>query len=362
MEGAPRKYLPEIDAVRGIAIACLVLTHTAAYFIFNDRVNWLVRGAVYTDILTSFVVPAFVIISGIVLMRRHSLVERIWKFYQGRMASVIPQYLTFSTLYVIIDVLYLGFALSFTIIGYYFAGGAYYHLWFFVLLIQLYLIYPFLASAYRRFASKIGYILVVLLVFQIVYNLTLLWLCDASGDPTVQRLLFRRTFPSYIFYFVFGMYVGANYESFLERIRRLNPVPILLGIIGLSALMTFNWLSLISVPEDFNNLSYMSLWADKVIEPFLFVMTFLLVLKVAGSIRAAPSKIFFALGKESFGIFLIHPAFMLLTIELLALITVSPGNLIFYPLTFIITLTLSYATIRAIRAVPGSKWVIGQAR
>jgi peptidoglycan/LPS O-acetylase OafA/YrhL len=354
----------EIDYIRGIAILCLVLTHTMAFFALIDHFNAVVLSAMYLDVLVSFVVPVFIIVSGMVLMGNYPIVYDRWKFFKRRFFSVVPQYLVFSTLYIAITVFIIGTNLSLVYISYYYlTGSAYYHLWFFVLLMEFYILYPFLAKAYEWVNTTLGikYVLAGLIAIQIIWNILILYMCDYTEIVAVKHLLFRRTFPSYIFYFVFGMYIAVNREKFTLWVRKLNPLSIIVAALLLAAIISYNWFIHIDNPTGFDMLPYMTFWVDKVAEPFLFTACFILIFRAADfMIRRNFGHMFKKLGKESFGIFLIHPLFMLLGFEIIGMFELTPDSSIFYLLMFTFTLTLSYMTIKAVRAIPGSDWVIGR--
>jgi membrane-bound acyltransferase YfiQ involved in biofilm formation len=65
------------------------------------------------------------------------------------------------------------------------------------------------------------------------------------------------------------------------------------------------------------------------------------------------------LGNYSFGLFLIHIIYMYVGSELLTLLHMSPQQLCFYPLLFIIMLSLSLLTMEALAHVSWGHYFIG---
>jgi surface polysaccharide O-acyltransferase-like enzyme len=105
------------------------------------------------------------------------------------------------------------------------------HLWFVVLIIQLYLLYPLLVKFYNRFTRENSavYILSFLLLAQIGYGLLIL----NGGIPAapapytalaglrtllVQLVTTYSRFLSYTFYFVLGFFIAEHYGAIKQRI------------------------------------------------------------------------------------------------------------------------------------------------
>ena len=124
----------------------------------------------------------------------------------------------------------------------YLTGGAYYHLWFFVLIIQLYLLYPLISKIYIYFENKNNVALFLILVFIIGIIGRFFFGEDFLFPNSTQ-------FISYLFYFVFGMFMKSNYESiklksFLRNYSFCLFILLLLGtilIIGDSANGSFSY-------------------------------------------------------------------------------------------------------------------------
>ncbi len=363
--------------MRGFAILAVILIHTSAYYKYFDFVNGLAIGNILADTLAQVANPLFIVISGLVLSLNYRGQFSLKTFYNKRFMSIIPQYVFFSLFYLLLIFLVTGQAASILdIVVDLLTGNAYSHLWFFVLIIQFYLLYPLLLKVYD-YAEKKSSILALLglcLVAQILWAiLGLVTLSALPGDSflyTFINSLFARLFVLYIFYFMLGMYAGKNFGSLKARVSSLSlrATGIALGLICLlTAFQTGVTASGILIYGNYDFIAPMFLLLNKIPGPVLYLLEFLILFKVAISIAADTpvpgvkklSGIFRSLGKYSFGIYLIHPFFMFLLIRTLRSIGITYVNAEFYLLMFGLTALVSYASVLAISYLPFSGLVIG---
>lgn len=362
------KHLFEIDILRGIVVIALIIYHTAMYYMDVEKINWTVQGAIYVHTLTSFIVPVFIIISGLVLGRKYLNVQRIGNFYNKRLTSVVPQYIIISSLFIAMKVIFLGVAVSLTGFAfYYLTGSAHFHLWYFVLIIELYLLYPIIVSVYNYLETKIKieYVLATLLIFQIIWNISSLYLIDTTQIEIIRQVILNRVIPvpSYIFYFVLGLYIGRNYRYCIQKIRNANTFIWLLLISIISVFITFNKLLHMNNLTNMDSIPHMIFWSHMILEPIMFIAIFILAMKYSHNLtRNNGNPMLSSLGKESFGIYLIHPLFLFIGIMLFEYVNIGPAIWLFYPIIFAFTIIMSYLAIIIIRYMPGNKWIIGDAR
>ncbi|MFC1848272.1 acyltransferase family protein [Chloroflexota bacterium] len=98
------------------------------------------------------------------------------------------------------------------------------------------------------------------------------------------------------------------------------------------------------------------------VSPLLHVLTFILCLRVLDYLILKKSAItlsLYSLGKYSFGIYLIHYAFIVLSAEVLEYAGILNHNWSYYPIVFITTTALSYISARIISYLPYSQIIIG---
>lgn len=149
------RYFEEIIVLRAFAILAVISIHVSAYFTYMSTLTALTVLYMSIDVFSSFAVPLFVFVSGFVLYNKYSGDIDLKSFYIKRLKSVLPQYLVFSTFY--LGVTYIGGIVLdksinldvLHIVYRYLTGGCFYHLWFFVLILQLYLLYPAIVRLYN---------------------------------------------------------------------------------------------------------------------------------------------------------------------------------------------------------------------
>ncbi len=157
------EYFPEIVYLRALAILAVISIHVSTVFYEMDGTGFLafLYMSVYT--FSDVAVPLFICISGFVLYNRYRGSYSLQKFYTKRFLAVVPQYTIFSLfaiLFVYTGSLYLGQGLefylrliSFTSTG---TGDTFYYFWFFILIIQLYILYPLLEKMFTNHCRKTG--------------------------------------------------------------------------------------------------------------------------------------------------------------------------------------------------------------
>lgn len=118
------------------------------------------------------------------------------------------------------------------------------YLWFVVIIIQLYLLYPLLVKIYNRRARENSpiYVLSLLLLVQIGYgllltNANLLWFSAASSGNiisaafSIQLVLTYSRFLLHVFYFVFGFFIAEHYGTMKQRIAKISIKNISLAVL-----------------------------------------------------------------------------------------------------------------------------------
>jgi surface polysaccharide O-acyltransferase-like enzyme len=115
---------------------------------------------VIIDVFSHFAVPSFIFISGFVLSHNYNGPFSKKLFYKKRAKSILPQYMIFSIFYIIFDILLSSLNVnvySVSILKVIFdllTANSYYHLWFFALIIQFYMFYPYLIEIYNKFVTN----------------------------------------------------------------------------------------------------------------------------------------------------------------------------------------------------------------
>ncbi|MGG4128042.1 acyltransferase [Paenibacillus illinoisensis] len=234
----PRKErIAEIESLRGIAFAAVVLQHSIAHFSLVPEAG-LEDGVLLAILLmaSKFAVPLFIFITGMVLFYNTGEQLKYGRFMQKRLTDVIAPYVVWSLVYFALtpqgwagiswqDLPELGLKLL--------TGKTTSHFWYIIMLIQFYLLFPLFLKAvryvYNRYDSRGR--LVAVLITGAVY----LVLADQLGN--IARVMERlnipvltdvfttyadRNFLYFFFYFVLGAAAGLSVKSWNMWIHRLR--------------------------------------------------------------------------------------------------------------------------------------------
>lgn len=362
------RYFEEINILRAIAILAVISIHVSVYFTQMNKINLLATLYMSIDVFSQVAVPLFIFISGFVLYNKYPNHGNIIKFYKKRMVSVIPPYFIFSLFY--LGMTYFGsivLAKPFNhdisdIIYCYITGGCFYHLWFFVLIIQLYLLYPAILLIYNHFNLK-GRTLELLLaafIIKVLYELYPIW------DESLGRTI---VFIQYLFYLLLGMIVRSRYDEFLLKVVLKNrlyyiSVPLLCStILGIFIFAQKYFNIEISIIQPVAA-QYWYLLAT-MISPFYFVVITVLCLNISINIvshRSLPFKLMNKIGHYSFGIYLVHAFILYVIVLVFSKFDFDWNDWLFYPLTCLFTLVLSYLSVELVQKFPYSQYIIGSTK
>jgi len=221
-EPAVHKTIEEINFLRGFGVLAVIAIHTTGYFTEIKNYNTLVLLNLWTDVFSQFAVPLFILISGFVLARNYRLNFSLTKFYKKRIRSIIPQYLIFSVLYTVFNTwevmqsnsLRSNLSLLFNNIW---QAKASYHLWFFLIIIQLYILYPIIIKIYD-FCKRIDRAEVLIAFLLVIQTL---WMV---GLHTPFFPFIKLNFMSFLFYFGLGIYMCDHFDQLKKGSKSLTPV------------------------------------------------------------------------------------------------------------------------------------------
>ena len=370
------RYFDEINILRAFAILAVISIHVSANFTKMDTINGLAALYMSIDVLSHFAVPLFIVISGFVLYNKYSDDIDIRRFYKKRLKSVLPQYLIFSTFYlaatyigsivlarpVNLDILH--------IIYRYLTGGCFYHLWFFVLIIQLYLLYPALVRLYNYcdVRGRLLELLFTAFLIGVLYNVYPIPDMVILGAST-QILGVATKFIGYVFYLVLGMTIRRRYdELLLKSVPKSSlyyaSIPLLcctiIGIFGY-AQRYFNFDITQSLPVIGGYWHWLTAMINPLYYVVIFAFCFYISLNIVSS-RSAALKLLEKIGAYSFGIYLIHAFILYIIVLTFPRFGFDWNNWLFYPLICIITLVLSYLSVEVLQKFPYSEYLIGSTK
>lgn len=359
LDHADHKTIEEINYLRGFGVIAVIIIHTTGYFTEIKSYNNLVILNLWTDVFSQFAVPLFILISGFVLARNYRLDFSITEFYKKRIRSIIPQYLIFSILYTLFNnwavmqsnPLSANLTLLLNNIVH---SNASYHLWFFSIIIQLYILYPIIIKIYEfcKLIDRAEFMIALLLIIQT------LWMV---GIHTSSYSFIKLNFISFLFYFVLGIYVVDYFDQLKTASKHLTPIYLITSLaltVGASCFIIIG----LTTGYDYYSIPGYFFIGSELIYPVLRISTFIFLLNVAANLigkRSLLAKVIYRLGDYSFGIYLIHIFFNQYAIRILKNQAIDFNSWAFYPIVFVITVVLSYLVVRLISYFPYSYYLIG---
>jgi peptidoglycan/LPS O-acetylase OafA/YrhL len=294
---------PSLDIFRGLAIAEVVLHHLTAFGMRKTALGTLSHDfyALLNRTL-HFAVPAFLFIMGVLLTRTMLGQSRSWREFYGRRArqTLVP-YLVWTAIYALFRVVMVPHQnppsylvdperWSFWLLW----GKAWYHLYFMVLALQLYLVFPFVLLLLRRTRVGLGPLLVLGVAAQVAAH----WL---------QGQWLRFPYPStlllwYVVPVLTGIWVGLYLDDWEKVWRRLRYVAIPLMVVGWAVYLPQGYRQIHG--ESVNSHVYhFSFWAYTIGVAFCL----LALSRALARDEGWPARTLYSLGQQSIQIYLIHP-------------------------------------------------------
>ena len=370
------RYFDEVNILRAFAILAVISIHVSDHFKIMGGITLLTSVYMAIDAFCHFAVPLFICISGFVLYNKYSGAIDLKTFYEKRLKSVLPQYLIFSTFYLTVTYigsLVLGTPESLTILRIvyrYATGGCYYHLWFFVLIIQFYLLYPVIVRVYDycRSRGRTSALLCASFLIGVIYNSCPIPDVYLLGTATPILAVATKCL-GYLFYFILGMVVLSRYDEvlrkyILDRSWYWMSVPLLCGtILGIFGYAQTFFTYDISLIHPVAGLYWQFIAAA--LTPLYYVLIFALCLSLSLYLTANRTKnvrFLEKIGHYSFGIYLVHASFVSLFVVVFPCVGFDWNDWLFYPVTCCLVLILSYLSVEILQKLPFSQYIIGTTR
>lgn len=176
------------------------------------------------------------------------------------------------------------------------------------------------------------------------------------ADEHIAELILAATFLRYIAYFSFGISAYFYRRKILRWIDghfRLLEILLLLSVplIAVCWLAKYYW-------KSYPLLEFCCFPLNLLLYTIIIAMLFRRAEKLAvqDSFR---SRFITYIGNYSFGIFLLHIIFMYIGVKALGILSLTPQDIFFYPLLFIIMLTMSICAMELLVRLPLHEYIIG---
>ncbi|HPR94226.1 MAG TPA: acyltransferase [Syntrophomonadaceae bacterium] len=335
----------DLDIMRVIATAAVIIIHSTSQTMTLSEVGY------YGNQLARFAVPMFLILSGFLLFQsdlNSDFLPRA-QFYRKRFRRILLPYVIWTIIYSLVLHFYFnGMQNAHMILPDLFRhlllGNGFTHLYFVVIIIQLYLFYPFFR---RQFKAQPGLSLLLsfLISLPCQYQLYVHSIKGLTFAP-YQGEISLIAFPVWIFYFCLGMFL-AQKDFRLEMSGRLSwPAWLLIWTVSLGILL---WDSRQTASYALSIKPTVMLYAT---------CSFFLLRSLLNRCAIQSSRIITWLSDQSFLIYLLHPlmanflVFISLHFNQPDLWSSNAGTLAKFLLTLILTLILTRIIVQTPLAKP----------
>jgi len=352
------KRLKEIDFIRAISIIAVIMIHIGTSILMVDnKLHTLkvtmVEFYIYHQ-LTSFAVSAFLVVSGITLFMSFKKKKLNYLHFIGTRACLvlIPYYIW--TIYFLdvrgylfgktpneLGLTFLEFISTFA------SGNTYYHLWFVPVLFCLYLFFPLARHIVKHMNSLWWIVALVALQIAIHY---------AAYTYLPKESLKYTRFLSYIGLFTIGSYIGNNYDKVKEFINKYI-IGIVAAIVSVIAYKTYDFYNSVYILKaKFFNLPQTVTWENRIYVLLLVAIMIYIAPKInIGFI----SKVFYKVGANSFGIYLIHPFVLLQVVSYTKKYHIDLNSIMIF-ITLVGIIFVSYAISELINMIPYGYLIVGK--
>jgi peptidoglycan/LPS O-acetylase OafA/YrhL len=332
--------LLELDIVRALAILAVVLIHGTSSATVEPTEGSASQIMFYIlNVGSSFAVPLFIMISGIVLFYSY---DGRWNgrtaltFYRKRAVSLVIPYLIWAFFYYAFNQ-YINtkqFEMDWPAFWGKLGWAEWsYHSYFMLIIFQMYLLFPLFMTLVDRISWFRKWMIPLGLLIQEGFYVYRHWFSE--GIPHSDRIA-----PTYMAYFLIGGAIGLYYPKVKAWVEKHKPLTAAAWLIAGSAYVSLFLLSRYKQIYA-ENTWYEVLWILYVTAAALFFMQigrFLL------SRFPRLSKPVMSIGICSFGIYLIHPAFL----TLFTIMWKNPTTILMYDLY----------TFGRYAAVLGASWLV----
>ncbi|MUT67748.1 acyltransferase [Paenibacillus sp. NEAU-GSW1] len=317
-----KENIPELQLVRAMAIIGVLSVHSTSYAtldMVNSNYFFLYN---FFNIFMKFGTTTFIFLSSFVLFynyySRPLTKELVGGFYKKRLLYIIVPYVVFSIFYfAILHVThYQGRSLPDTLASFWdklLHGKAYTHLYFVYISIQFYLMFPLFLALLKKFPSLVKWTIPAGIAIQWAFILINKY---GLAEPVQNRGSWSL---SYFSYYLLGAALGIYYPKIKEWviIAKENITK------GRAASWIILWACWLAAGLAHVNLYYMQRQKIYVANSTMFdliwnvhaLLTALVLLQLAHllyrKLPSLPNKLLARIGALSFGIYLIHPFFLL---------------------------------------------------
>lgn len=310
----------KIQIIRAILAIFVVLIHTLPN---NIELRIILRP------ILNISVAGFIFLSG--FLTKLDIETRA--FYKKRILTVLVPYLIFSVLYSIPEIMHLNLTDSLKLLAKnIITSEGKYHLYYLVVYIQLVLVTPLLAKIAKQ-KSKILDMIIFLIQPLFIACLYL----GILGESILKvSPWYGIVFPAWLSYYYLGLVVGNRAKSVKASGVLLLAAFMLSGIFQIAE--SFIWKERGAISDIY----YSQLRITALVQNIPGV---LLLAKIAMSKKRTTARLLERVGDASFGIYLLHPAFIMVCDKILARTEAT------FAITFVVAFAGSFVTVLVLNKI-----------
>ncbi|MEK3882554.1 acyltransferase [Paenibacillus sp. PL2-23] len=296
-----KQHIVELNVVKAVAIIAVLLIHVTA----DPRVGvpWGSASAPFymlANQLSMFAVPVFILINGLVLFYRYHddwSFAQAMEFYKKRLKFIVIPYVIWALIYYLYRQALSQQPVSFDLLEFVDQlrwGETGYHLYFMIIIIQFYLVFPLLMAVVRWLRLKPRHLVILgLLVQGVFYSIH----HYVKPFENAAKLL-----PNYAIVFGVGAAIGMCYGAFAKKSGGVW------WTFALTVFVGFTYLLMLIAHRD--GTSY---WppAYVILYNLYGVLAGISLIWIGRMVMDRSARVgrwLLALGAASFGIYLVHPA------------------------------------------------------
>ncbi|WP_274361346.1 acyltransferase [Paenibacillus thermotolerans] len=359
MTNAKRPKLEFLDLYRAFGIMAVIAIHVTSFpMVQLEKGTWQQAFYQFINNGSNFAVPSFLFLSGLVLFYNyfHRSADRTWivPFYKKRLMYILVPYLIWSFFYYLMAQVMNGSGVIGNLDMYFqrlLTGKNYTHLYYFIIILQFYVLFPLLLQlSAKAFVKKWLIPFAVLVQIAFFAANKLFFHFDQTGI----------LFITYFLHFIAGAYIGIYYEKAFAALKRNTAIITAVFIAGTllyvyASKMYYQWLpALLPYKANLNFVIY-----------YVFTVSACLFLLLASQwmygLRSLKSvnRVLQSIGIASFLIFLAHPFVLAVWRQYVT----SHFGAYYHYLTWLggaVSLALSWAAFAVARKIRGSWIFIGK--
>lgn len=304
----------KIQIIRAILALFVILIHTLPN---NEELRIILRPVLNIS------VAGFIFLSG--FLTKLDLETKV--FYKKRILTVLVPYLIFSVLYSIPEIMHLNLLDSLKLLAKnVITSEGKYHLYYLVVYIQLVLITPLLVKIVKQ-KNKI--LDVTILLIQPLF-IACVYLGIISNNILKIAPWYVIVFPAWLSYYYLGLVVGNRVKSVKASGVLLLAAFVLSSIFQITETLIWKKGGAIS------DIYYTQLRITALVQN---IPGMLLLAKIAMSKKRITARLLERVGDASFGIYLLHPAFIMVCDKILARTEAT------FVIAFVVAFVGSFATV-----------------